>query len=144
MNFHEWLEGSWAMVFSHPADYTPVCTTELAEVARCSGEFKKRGVKVAALSCDSVESHKGWIKDVEAFGNVTVDYPIIADEDRKVAKAMNMLPVSGFFDDPKSGMPKTVRSVFLFDNKKLLRMTLTYPPSCGRNFVEILRVIDSV
>jgi len=145
MDFHEWLGDGWAMLFSHPADYTPVCTTELAEVARLADtEFAKRKVKVAALSCDSVESHKGWIKDVEAFGGCKVTYPIIADENRVVAKLFHMLPASGTLDHHKSGMPMTVRTVFLFGPGKKLKMTLTYPASCGRNFNEILRVIDSV
>ncbi len=145
IDFHEWCGEGWAMLFSHPADFTPVCTTELAEVAKLADTgFKKRNVKVAALSCDTVESHKAWIKDVEAFaGGCKVTYPIIGDPERKVAKLYGMLPKSGTLDDPKSGMPLTVRTVFLISNKKL-KMCLTYPASCGRNFNEILRVIDSV
>ena len=136
------------MLFSHPFDYTPVCTTELAEVANLDvkKEFEKRHVVVAALSCDTMESHKGWIHDIEHFGGegCKVNYHIVADNDRKVAKMFGMLPASGECDHPGTGKPMTVRSVFLFGPGRVIKMKLTYPASCGRNFNEILRVIDSV
>ena len=134
------------MLFSHPFDYTPVCTTELAEFANLESEFHKRKCVVAALSCDSMKQHLGWIKDIEAFGGkgCKVNYHIISDENRKVAKMFGMLPASGECDDPKSKKPMTVRTVFLFGPGRAIKMKLTYPASCGRNFHEILRVIDSV
>jgi len=120
----------WLIMFSHPNDYTPVCTTELAEVAKLSEtEFKKRNCKVLALSCNTVDSHKGWIQDVETFGGkgCKVNYPIIADPKREVAKLFSMLPVSGELDDPNSGMPLTVRKVFIVGPDKKVKLTLTYP-----------------
>ncbi|WP_298616927.1 peroxiredoxin [uncultured Thermosynechococcus sp.] len=137
INFYEWAGDSWVVLFSHPADYTPVCTTELGEVARLKSEFEKRNVKVLALSVDSVESHLGWIKDIEEVNNVKVDYPILADEDRKVSTLYDMI-------HPNSLNNLTVRTVFIIDPQKRLRLTLTYPASTGRNFAEILRVIDSL
>ncbi|MFN4066122.1 MAG: peroxiredoxin [Thermosynechococcus sp.] len=137
INFYEWAGDSWVVLFSHPADYTPVCTTELGEVARLKPEFEKRNVKVLALSVDSVESHLGWIKDIEEVNNVKVDYPILADEDRKVSTLYDMI-------HPNSLNNLTVRTVFIIDPQKRLRLTLTYPASTGRNFAEILRVIDSL
>ncbi|HIK35578.1 MULTISPECIES: peroxiredoxin [unclassified Thermosynechococcus] len=137
INFYEWAGDSWVVLFSHPADYTPVCTTELGEVARLRSEFEKRNVKTLALSVDSVESHLGWIKDIEEVNNVKVDYPILADEDRKVSNLYDMI-------HPNSLNNLTVRTVFIIDPQKRLRLTLTYPASTGRNFAEILRVIDSL
>ncbi len=137
INFYEWAGDSWVVLFSHPADYTPVCTTELGEVARLRSEFDKRNVKTLALSVDSVESHLGWIKDIEEVNNVKVDYPILADEDRKVSNLYDMI-------HPNSLNNLTVRTVFIIDPQKRLRLTLTYPASTGRNFAEILRVIDSL
>ncbi|WNC59555.1 peroxiredoxin [Thermosynechococcus sp. QS41] len=137
INFYEWAGDSWVVLFSHPADYTPVCTTELGEVARLRSEFEKRNVKTLALSVDSVESHLGWIKDIEEVNNVKVDYPILADEDRKVSTLYDMI-------HPNSLNNLTVRTVFIIDPQKRLRLTLTYPASTGRNFAEILRVIDSL
>ena len=137
ISFHQWAGDSWVVLFSHPADYTPVCTTELGTVASLKSEFDNRNVKVLALSVDSVDSHKGWINDINETQNTTVNYPIIADPDRKVADAYGMI-------HPNSLNNLTVRSVFIIDPNKKLRLTLTYPASTGRNFDEILRVIDSL
>ncbi|MBO0350009.1 peroxiredoxin [Phormidium pseudopriestleyi FRX01] len=137
INFYEWAGESWVVLFSHPADYTPVCTTELGEVARLQAEFDQRNVKTIALSVDDVESHKGWIVDIEEVGNVTVNYPILADADRKVSDLYDMI-------HPHANNTLTVRSVFVIDPQKKLRLVLTYPASTGRNFVEILRAIDSL
>lgn len=137
ISFHNWIGDSWAVLFSHPADYTPVCTTELGTVAKLKGEFEKRNVKVIALSVDSVESHLGWINDINETQNTTVNYPIIADEDSKVAQLYDMI-------HPSSLEKLTIRTVFIIDNNKKLRLSLTYPASTGRNFDEILRVIDSL
>ncbi|MCT7976117.1 peroxiredoxin [Laspinema olomoucense] len=137
INFYDWAGDSWVVLFSHPADYTPVCTTELGEVARLQAEFDKRNVKTIALSVDDVESHKGWIVDIEEVGNVSVNYPILADADRKVSDLYDMI-------HPNANNTLTVRSVFVIDPQKKLRLVLTYPASTGRNFVEILRSIDSL
>jgi alkyl hydroperoxide reductase subunit AhpC len=137
ISFHEWIGDSWAVLFSHPADFTPVCTTELGTVASLKPEFDKRNVKVIALSVDDVESHKGWIGDINETQNTTVNYPILADGDRKVADLYGMI-------HPSSLNNLTVRSVFIIDPNKKLRLTFTYPASTGRNFDEILRVIDSL
>ncbi|MCT7974333.1 peroxiredoxin [Laspinema olomoucense] len=137
INFYDWAGDSWVVLFSHPADYTPVCTTELGEVARLQAEFDKRHVKTIALSVDDVESHKGWIVDIEEVGNVSVNYPILADADRKVSDLYDMI-------HPNANNTLTVRSVFVIDPQKKLRLVLTYPASTGRNFVEILRTIDSL
>ncbi len=139
INFHDWAGDSWVVLFSHPADYTPVCTTELGLVGSLQEEFKKRNVKTIALSVDGVESHKGWINDINETQNTNVNYPILADDDKKVATLYGML-------QPKSdaGNTLTVRSVFVIDPNKKIRLTITYPASTGRNFDEILRVIDSL
>ena len=137
ISFHEWIGDNWAVLFSHPADFTPVCTTELGTVASLKPEFDKRNVKVIALSVDDVESHKGWIGDINETQNTTVNYPILADGDRKVADLYGMI-------HPSSLNNLTVRSVFIIDPNKKLRLTFTYPASTGRNFDEILRVIDSL
>jgi alkyl hydroperoxide reductase subunit AhpC len=137
ISFHAWAGDSWVVLFSHPADYTPVCTTELGTVAKLMPEFQKRNVKVLALSVDDVESHKGWICDINETQNTTVNYPIIADGDRKVSDLYGMI-------HPNSLNNLTVRSVFIIDPNKKLRLTITYPASTGRNFDEILRVIDSL
>lgn len=137
INFHKYIDGHWAVLFSHPADFTPVCTTELGRVANLMNEFKKRDVKVIALSVDAVESHKGWIGDIEETQKCQVAYPILADEDRKVSELYGMI-------HPKSLDKMTVRSVFFIDPLKKIRAMITYPASTGRNFVEILRVIDSL
>ncbi|MGQ2966317.1 peroxiredoxin [Methylophilus sp.] len=137
LSFHEWLGGSWAIFFSHPADYTPVCTTELGATAKLAGEFKKRNVKAIALSVDPVESHHGWIKDINETQSTEVNFPIIADADRKVSELYDLI-------HPNASATATVRSVFVIDPNKKIRLTLTYPASTGRNFNELLRVIDSL
>lgn len=137
INFYDWADNSWVVLFSHPADYTPVCTTELGSVAKLKPEFAKRGAKVIALSVDGVGSHQGWISDINETQKTTVNYPIIADEDKKVADLYGMI-------HPNANAKVTVRTVFVIDSNKKLRLTLTYPPSTGRNFNEILRVIDSL
>lgn len=137
ISFHQWAGDSWVVLFSHPADYTPVCTTELGTVASLKSEFERRNVKVIALSVDSAESHRGWINDINETQNTTVNYPIIADGDRKVADLYGMI-------HPNSLNNLTVRSVFIIDPNKKLRLTITYPASTGRNFNELLRVIDSL
>lgn len=135
--FHEWLGDSWGILFSHPADYTPVCTTELGTVAKYTDEFTKRNVKVAALSVDGVESHHGWIKDINETQHTTVNFPIIADEDRNVSELYDMI-------HPKADSQLTVRSVFVIGPDKKIKLTITYPASTGRNFDELIRVIDSL
>ncbi|HKK77534.1 MAG TPA: peroxiredoxin [Saprospiraceae bacterium] len=137
INFHDWLGDSWGLLFSHPADFTPVCTTELGRTAALAGEFAKRNVKAIALSVDPLDSHNNWIKDIEETQNVTMNFPIIADSDRKVAELYDMI-------HPEEDAKFTVRSVFIIDPNKKVRLTLTYPPATGRNFLEILRVIDSL
>ena len=137
INFYDYLGDSWGILFSHPADYTPVCTTELGTVANYKAKFEKRNVKVMALSVDGLESHKGWIKDINETQNTTVNFPIIADEDRKVSDLYGMI-------HPKADDTLTVRSVFVIAPDKSIKMTLTYPASTGRNFDELLRVIDSL
>jgi len=137
INFYDWAGDSWVVLFSHPADFTPVCTTELGAVAKLKPEFDKRNVKVLALSVDDVESHKGWIGDINETQSTTVNYPILADADKKVSDLYDMI-------HPNSLNNLTVRSVFIIDSQKKLRLTFTYPASTGRNFDEILRVIDSL
>jgi len=142
IDFHKFLGDSWGILFSHPADYTPVCTTELGELARVQPELAKRNVKVIAVSVDKVDDHHGWIKDINAVNNVHVDYPIIADADRKVSVLYDMLDQTHL--DDVTGLPLTVRGVFVIDPAKKVRLTITYPASTGRNFVELIRVIDSL
>jgi GTP-binding protein HflX len=137
INLYEFAGDSWVVLFSHPADYTPVCTTELGEVARLRPEWEKRNVKTIALSVDSAESHKGWIGDINETQHTTVDYPILADHDKKVSNLYGMI-------HPNALNNLTVRSVFIIDPNKKLRLQITYPASTGRNFNEILRVIDSL
>ncbi|MBW4486933.1 MAG: peroxiredoxin [Trichocoleus desertorum ATA4-8-CV12] len=137
INFYDWAGDSWVVLFSHPADYTPVCTTELGEVSRLKPEFDKRNAKVIALSVDDAESHKGWICDINEIQNTTVNYPILADDDKKVSDLYGMI-------HPNANAKLTVRTVFVIDPQRKLRLTITYPPSTGRNFQEILRVIDSL
>lgn len=137
INFHEWLGDGWGVLFSHPADYTPVCTTELGTVAKYTDEFNARNVKVMALSVDGVESHMGWIKDINETQDTTVNFPIIADEDRKVSSLYDMI-------HPNADDKMTVRSVFIIGPDKKIKLTITYPASTGRNFDELLRVIDSL
>lgn len=144
IDFHQWLGDSWAILFSHPADYTPVCTTELSRVVALTPEFEKRGVKLIALSCDGVESHVGWGKDVMAVAGAKdkkLPYPIIADEDRKLAVELGMIDPD---ERTKEGLPLTARAVFVIGPDKKLKLSLLYPATTGRNFNEILRVIDSL
>ncbi|MFW2067727.1 peroxiredoxin [Acinetobacter johnsonii] len=137
IDFYQFLSDSWGVLFSHPADYTPVCTTELGFTAKLKDEFEKRGVKAIALSIDDVESHYGWIKDINATQNTTVNFPIIADQDRKVSELYG-------FIHPNASETLTVRSLVIIDPNKKVRLIITYPASTGRNFHEILRVIDSL
>lgn len=137
IDFYQFLGDSWGVLFSHPADYTPVCTTELGFTAKLKDEFEKRGVKAIALSVDDIESHLGWIKDINATQNTTVNFPIIADQDRKVSELYG-------FIHPNASETLTVRSLVIIDPNKKVRLIITYPASTGRNFHEILRVIDSL
>jgi len=137
IDFHRWLGNSWGVLFSHPADYTPVCTTELGTVAKIKAEFEKRNVKVMAVSVDPLEKHHGWIKDINETQACTMNFPVIADENRQVATAYDMI-------HPNADDKATVRSVFVIGPDKKIKLTLTYPASTGRNFTEILRVIDSL
>lgn len=137
IDFYEFLGDSWGVLFSHPADYTPVCTTELGKTAALKEEFAKRNVKVLALSVDSVESHKGWISDINETQQVDVQFPIIADEDKSIAHAYDMI-------HPNASENFTVRSLFIIGPDKKVKLIITYPASTGRNFVEVLRVIDSL
>ena len=141
-SFHAWIGDSWAILFSHPADFTPVCTTELARVAELGAEFQKRHVKMIALSCDSAESHRGWIADIKSYGNISeFPYEIIADEKRDLAVKFGMLdPV----EKDAAGLPLTARAVFIIGPDKKLKLTILYPATTGRNFNEVLRVIDSL
>jgi alkyl hydroperoxide reductase subunit AhpC len=137
ITFHDYLGDSWGVLFSHPKDFTPVCTTELGTVAKLKDEFARRNVKVAALSVDSRESHERWVEDINETQQTTVTFPIIADEDRSVAEAYGMI-------HPEALTTQTVRSVFIIDPNKKVRLTLTYPAPTGRNFDEILRTIDGL
>ncbi|HUZ44389.1 MAG TPA: peroxiredoxin [Acidimicrobiales bacterium] len=137
INFHEYLGDGWGVLFSHPKDFTPVCTTELGEVARLKGEFEKRNTKVVGLSVDSVESHKGWVGDIKETQGHELNFPLIGDEDRKVANLYDMI-------HPNASDTLTVRSVFVIGPDKKVKLIITYPASTGRNFQEILRVIDSL
>ena len=137
IKFHDFLGDKWGVLFSHPADFTPVCTTELGRVAKLKAEFDKRNVKPIALSVDPLASHKGWIGDIEETQSTKMNFPILADGDRKVSKLYDMI-------HPEANDTQTVRSVFIIDPKKKIRLTITYPASTGRNFDEILRVIDSL
>jgi alkyl hydroperoxide reductase subunit AhpC len=137
IDFHQWLSGGWGILFSHPRDYTPVCTTELGAVAKMKTEFDKRNVKVIAVSVDPLDSHKGWIGDINETQKTTMNFPIIADPDRKVASLYDMI-------HPNADDTFTVRSVFIIGPDKKVKLTLTYPASTGRNFLELLRVIDSL
>jgi alkyl hydroperoxide reductase subunit AhpC len=137
IDFYEYLGTGWGVLFSHPADYTPVCTTELGRTASLQAEFEKRNVKVLALSVDSVDSHKSWIKDINETQHVNVGFPIIADEDKSIAHAYDMI-------HPNASETFTVRSLFIIGPDKKVKLIITYPASTGRNFVEVLRVIDSL
>ena len=145
IDFHEWITDSWVILFSHPKDFTPVCTTELGYMASIENEFTKRNCKLIGLSIDSVDDHKLWKKDIEEVQGTSVNYPLIADEDLKIAKLYNMLPAEEEAGKSRTAMTNaTVRSVFLIDPEKKIRMMLTYPMTTGRNFEEIVRVLDSV
>jgi alkyl hydroperoxide reductase subunit AhpC len=137
IDFYEFMGEGWTVLFSHPADYTPVCTTELGYTAKLKGEFDKRGVKAIAISVDPLDSHMGWIKDIEETQNVSMNFPIIADSERKVSELYDMI-------HPNASASFTVRSVFIIGPDKKIKLILTYPASTGRNFHEILRVIDSL
>ncbi len=137
IHFHEWLGDGWGVLFSHPKDYTPVCTTELGRVAALKGEFEKRGCKVAGLSVDPLEDHRGWAGDIEETQGTALNFPLIADPDRKVSDLYDMI-------HPNANDTLTVRSVFVIGPDKKVKLTITYPASTGRNFDEILRVIDSL
>lgn len=137
IDFYDYIKDSWAVLYSHPSDFTPVCTTELGRTAQLKSEFEKRNVKVLALSVDGVEDHLKWVQDINETQNTTVDFPIIADEDRHVAELYDMI-------HPNASTTFTVRSVFVIGPDKKVKLTLTYPASTGRNFYEILRVIDSL
>jgi peroxiredoxin (alkyl hydroperoxide reductase subunit C) len=137
VSFHEWAGDSWVVFFSHPADFTPVCTTELGRVAQLKDEWDKRGVKTIALSVDSIADHERWKPEIESFNDTTVDYPIIADPDKTVAELYDMI-------HPGEGDTSSVRSVFVIDPAHKIRLSMTYPKSTGRNFFEILRVVDAL
>lgn len=137
IRFHDWIGDKWVIFFSHPADFTPVCTTELGFTAKLKDEFAKRNAKAIALSVDSLEDHKAWIGDIEETQGVTMNFPIIADTDRKVSALYQMI-------HPKADPKLTVRAVYVIDPNKKIRATFTYPPSAGRNFNEVLRLLDSL
>jgi thioredoxin-dependent peroxiredoxin len=137
IDFYEYLGDGWGVLFSHPADYTPVCTTELGKTALLQEEFRKRNVKALAVSVDPLDKHLGWVKDINETQHCTVDFPIIADEDRKVAELYDMI-------HPNASLTATVRSLFIIGPDKKLKLSITYPASTGRNFHEVLRVIDSL
>ncbi|TZF84775.1 peroxiredoxin [Pedobacter sp. BS3] len=137
INFYEWLGDNWAILYSHPADYTPICTTELGRTAQLKDEFAKRNTKVLAVSVDDIESHHGWVKDINETQNTTVEFPIIADPDKAISKAYQMI-------HENASTSATVRSVYFIGPDKKIKATITYPASTGRNFTEILRVLDSL
>jgi thioredoxin-dependent peroxiredoxin len=137
IDFHQWKDGKWAVLFSHPADFTPVCTTELGRTASLKSEFDQRGVRVMGVSVDPVESHNSWAQDITDVGGTDLNFPLIADQDRQVSELYDMI-------HPGEGDTSTVRSVFIVDPRNKVRLTLTYPKSIGRNFGEILRVIDAL
>ncbi|KQV28049.1 peroxidase [Rhizobium sp. Root1203] len=146
ISFHDWIGNSWAVLFSHPKDFTPVCTTELGYMARIKPEFDRRGVKIIGLSVDPLERHAGWMKDIEETQGVRLNYPMIADADYAVSKRYNMLPalVSGDPTDRTAADNQTVRNVFVIGPDKKIKLILVYPMTTGRNFDEVLRVIDSL
>jgi alkyl hydroperoxide reductase subunit AhpC len=144
IRFHDWIGDSWAVLFSHPKDYTPVCTTELGYMAKIKSEFDKRNVKIIGLSADSVSSHSGWAKDIEETQGAAVNYPMIGDADLKVAKLYNMLPAEAVPGTRTAADNLTVRNVFVVGPDKKIKLILVYPMTTGRNFDEVLRVIDSL
>lgn len=144
MNFHDYIKGSWAILFSHPGDFTPVCTTELGAFSNIQDEFTKRGVKLIGLSADPVESHKEWVKDVDELSGSHLSFPIVGDEDRKVSVLYDMIDHLEKGNVDKNGDPLTIRSVFIIDPNQVIRTILSYPASTGRNVAEIIRIIDSL
>lgn len=145
ITFHEWIGDSWAILFSHPKDYTPVCTTEFGAVARLTEEWTKRNTKVIGLSVDSAEEHKGWKADIESYAGAKAPFPIIADEDLAVSKAFDMLPANAYLPDGRTAQDSaSVRSVFIISPDKKLQLSMTYPMSVGRNFAEVLRALDAL
>ena len=145
ISFHDWIGDSWAILFSHPKDFTPVCTTEFSAVAQLSEEWEKRNTKVIGVSVDGVEEHKGWKKDIESYGNATAGFPIIADGGLEVSKLYDMLPAEAYLPDGRTPADSaTVRSVFIIGPDKQLKLSMTYPMTVGRNFAEILRALDGL
>jgi len=145
IHFHDWIGDSWAILFSHPKDFTPVCTTEFGAVAKLDAEWKKRGTKVIGVSVDGVEDHKGWINDIESYSGSDVSFPIIADEKLKVSKLFDMLPAEAYLPGGRTPADSaTVRSVFIIGPDKQLKLSMTYPMNVGRNFGEILRALDAL
>ena len=147
INFHKWIDDKWCILFSHPKDFTPVCTTELGYMAKISNDFEKRNCKLIGLSVDSINDHKSWLKDITETQGYEVNYPLIADQNFKIAKLYNMLPAEDNFnpDEKRTALTNaTVRSVFLIGHDKKIKMMLTYPMTTGRNFDEIIRVLDSI
>lgn len=145
INFHDWIGNSWVILFSHPKDFTPVCTTEFGAVAKLSEEWAKRNTKVIGVSVDGVEDHKKWKKDIEVFSGATAGFPIIADAELAVSKAFDMLPAEAYLPDGRTvAHTATVRSVFIIGPDKNLKLSMTYPMSVGRNFAEIIRALDAL
>lgn len=145
LTFHDWIGDSYAIIFSHPKDFTPVCTTEFGAVARLAGEFTKRNTKVIGVSVDNVDDHQKWKRDIEAFSGSPADFPIIDDTSLQVAKLYNMLPADAYLPDGRTPADSaTVRTVFIIGPDKKIRLTLAYPMSVGRNFAEILRALDAI
>jgi len=145
INFHDWIGDSYAILFSHPKDFTPVCTTEFGAVARLAPEFEKRKTKVIGVSVDSAEEHKKWVRDIEAFAEVPANFPILDDTSLEIAKLYNMLPAEAYLPDGRTPADSaTVRTVFIIGPDKKIRLSMTYPMSVGRNFAEILRALDAV
>ncbi len=144
-SFHDWIGDSWAILFSHPKDFTPVCTTEFGAVSQLADEWEKRGVKVIGLSVDGVEEHKAWKGDIETWSGAKATFPIIADTDLEVSKAFDMLPADAYLPDGRTPADSaTVRSVFIIAPNKKLQLSMTYPMSVGRNFAEVLRAVDAL
>lgn len=144
INFHEFIGDNWVVLFSHPEDYTPVCTTELGAFAKLEGEFSRRGVKLIGLSANTVESHGGWIKDIDEISGSKLTFPIIGDKQRQVALLYDMLDEQDATNVDEKGIAFTIRSVFVIDPKKTIRLIMSYPASTGRNSAEVLRVVDSL
>ena len=145
IQFHDWIGDSWAILFSHPKDFTPVCTTEFSAVARLNDEWRARGTKVIGVSVDGVEDHKNWKKDIEEYGKANPGFPIIADDGLAVSKAFDMLPTEAYLPDGRTAADSaTVRSVFIIGPDKKLKLSMTYPMTVGRNFAEILRALDGL